>query len=423
MRQLWLIVAREYTTRVRRRSFWLLTLLLPLFLLLLSALPAILSRVDDAPSSVLAVVDRTGAYLPHLRGDDQVRYELLPGDTPEAPLREALAGERYDGYLVVAGPADRDGCCRLCTEHALPLDVVQRVSHDLRQGLRADIVRRHSPGDETLRLLAALDTAEVRLDTLDLSGEGPARNSSAAVAALAALAAAMVIYTFVMVTGTMVLQSVVEEKQTRVAEVLVSVVPARSLLLGKIIGVGLVALTQLSVWLLCVCAAAPWLSHAVASAPSLPLSAAALAEGLDGLDVATLAACLVAYFTGGYLLYSSLFAVCGAALDGTGEGGQLQALVMTPLVAGALIALHTAAEPDSTLSVVASLVPFTSPIVMMARLPFGVPAGELAASLATLAVTFAASLVLAARIYRGGVLPRARRATLAELARWARGKE
>lgn len=245
---------------------------------------------------------------------------------------------------------------------------------------------------------------------------------------------------FVITTGSMVMQGVMEEKTNRIVEVLVSSVRPFELMMGKIIGIALVALTQLAIWIvlgvaLMACAASIFAPEAAAVASSVaadPAVASSMADPgvvseimakLQAVNFVQIISLFVVYFLFGYLLYASLFAICGAAMDSPQDGSQLTLIVVIPLFAAIYIAIHTMQDPSSQLSFWSSMFPFTSPIIMMARLPFGVPAWEIALSLVLLIGTFVLFTWIAARIYRVGILMYGKKVTFGEIIKWFRQSE
>ena len=229
-----------------------------------------------------------------------------------------------------------------------------------------------------------------------------------------------------------------EEKTNRIVEVLVSSVKPFELMMGKIIGIALVALTQMAIWIVVGFSLVAMVSSLMAPDPATiqsmvdtEMASAAVDQGLvaeimhkvESINFIQLITLFVVYFLFGYLLYASLFAICGAAMDQPQDGSQLSIIVMIPLFAAVYIAIHTMQDPASDLSFWASLFPFTSPIIMMARIPFGVPAWEIALSVAILVGTFILFTWIAARIYRVGILMYGKKVTFGEIVKWFKQAE
>ena len=434
-----LIIKREYVTRVRKVSFIVMSLLMPIGMLLLMALPTVIAMIGTTDTSRVAVIDRTARYAQSLTDCKAADYSLLPPDSDEAALRATYADSGYDAYMVIDGnPAERDSV-RLYSVNTLPAEVVSHTEDDLKAAIKQEMMLSYADHTPALdSLFTQVNNAKARVTTINLSEDGSESESFAEIGTVVSILSAMLIYTFVLITGSMVMQGVMEEKSNRIIEVLISSVRPFELMMGKIIGIALVALTQLAIWLvfglLAVSAVSMFLTPDVAAAGlsgmggmSDPAVAAAAADPSVVADVVSRLASVnfvqiislfIVYFLGGYLLYASLFAICGAAVESPSDGNSLSLIVMIPIFAAIYIAIHTMQDPSSSLSFWASIFPFTSPIIMMARLPFGVPVWEIALSLVVLVGTFIFSTWVAARIYRVGILMYGKKVTLRELAKW-----
>lgn len=432
-----LIINREYTTRVRKKSFIIMSLLMPVGMLLLMALPTLIAMVGQTEASKIAVIDRTQRYGQALTDDSSATYSLLAADTDEDSLRSAYEAGGFDAYMVIGGRPDGKDSVRLYSQSTLPMETVRHTEDDLREALRREMMDNyegHSAGLDSL--FERVNDATARVTTISIAEDGSESEDSAAVGAVVAMVAAMLIYMFVITTGSMVMQGVMEEKTNRIVEVLVSSVRPFELMMGKIIGIALVALTQLAIWIvlgvaLMACAASIFAPEAAAVASSVAADPSVADPGmvseimakLQAVNFVQIISLFVVYFLFGYLLYASLFAICGAAMDSPQDGSQLTLIVMIPLFAAIYIAIHTMQDPSSQLSFWSSLFPFTSPIIMMARLPFGVPAWEIALSLMLLIGTFVLFTWIAARIYRVGILMYGKKVTFGEIIKWFRQSE
>lgn len=435
-----LIIRREYVTRVRKVSFIVMSLLMPIGMILLMALPTIIAMIGTTDTSQVAVLDRTARYGQSLTSCKAVSYALLPPDTDEAALRGSYADSGYDAYLVIDGrPSERDSV-RMYSVNTLPAEVKNHTEDDLQSALKKEIMNSYAAHTPELdSLFTSVNEATASVTTINLSDDGSESENFAEVGMIVSIIAAMLIYMFVLTTGSMVMQGVMEEKSNRIVEVLISSVKPFELMMGKILGIALVALTQLAIWIafgvVIMSAASAFLSPEVAAAGAAGMggmSDPAIAAATDAAAAPDIMARLasvnfieiislfVVYFLGGYLLYASLFAICGASMESPSDGNSLSLIVMIPLFAAIYIAIHTMQDPSSSLSFWASIFPFTSPIIMMARLPFGVPVWEIALSVAVLIGTFILSTWMAARIYRVGILMYGKKVTLKELVKWFR---
>lgn len=433
-----LIIKREYVTRVRKVSFIVMSLLMPIGMILMMALPTLIAMIGTTDTSSVAVIDRTARYGQSLTDCQAVKYSLMPPDTDEAALREVYADSGYNAFMVIDGrPSERDSV-RLYSANTLPAEVKNHTESDLQSALKKEIMTSyayHTPALDSL--FASVNEATASVTTINLSDDGSESENFAEVGMIVSIIAAMLIYMFVLTTGSMVMQGVMEEKSNRIVEVLISSVKPFELMMGKILGIALVALTQLAIWIafgiIVVSVASAFIApDVIASAGAGAINdpaIAAAAQQSDAADIMTRLASVnffeiislfVVYFLGGYLLYSSLFAICGAAMDSPSDSNTLSLIVMIPLFAAIYIAIHTMQDPSSSLSFWASIFPFTSPIIMMARLPFGVPVWEIALSVAVLIGSFILSIWVAARIYRVGILMYGKKVTMKELVKWFR---
>lgn len=434
-----LIINREYSTRVRKKSFIVMSLLMPIGMLLLMALPTLITILGQTEATRIAVVDRTGRYAQALHDDNSATFSFLAPDTDEEGLRNSYETSGYDAYMMILGsPAKRDSV-RLYSSSTVPLEAVSHTEDALREQVRREIMNNYAGHTSELdSLFACVDKANANITTINISDDGSESEDSAAIGAVVGLVTALLIYTFVLTTGSMVMQGVMEEKTNRIVEVLVSSVKPFELMMGKIIGIALVALTQMAIWIVVGFSLVAMVSSLMAPDPATiqsmvdtEMASAAVDQGLvaeimhkmESINFIQLITLFVVYFLFGYLLYASLFAICGAAMDQPQDGSQLSIIVMIPLFAAVYIAIHTMQDPASDLSFWASLFPFTSPIIMMARIPFGVPAWEIALSVAILVGTFILFTWIAARIYRVGILMYGKKVTFGEIVKWFKQAE
>ena len=233
------------------------------------------------------------------------------------------------------------------------------------------------------------------------------------------------LYMFIIIYGTMVMNSIIEEKNNRVLEIVVSSVKPTALMLGKIIGIGLVAITQILIWAVIVGACSAWVMPLIASLPEASSDAeiaGMLGQLTDSGYVASLFIYMLLFFIGGYLFYSAIYAAIGSAVDNVQDASQLSSVATMPVIIGIVASMAVIRDPGSTMSFWISIFPFTSPMAMMSRLPFGVPFWETALSLALLYASFMALIWLCAKIYRVGIFMYGKKPSFVEIIRWARYK-
>ena len=421
-----LIAWSEYVRRVRSPWFAATTLLAPVLMLATVVVPVVLlSGADDGAPPRVAVVDREGGLAAALVGALPEGTDATATVAPLDTLRARLLADRLDGVVVlprgvVAGTA----------EAAIYATGGLGEQAALREAVRETVRRaRLRAAGATDAVLAAVD-APVAVSLVTVAEEGDAEGGALAQFGLANVLS-LLIYVAILIYGAMVMRGVIEEKANRIVEVIASSVRPFDLLMGKVLGIGAVGLTQLVGWAAGLTAlsvaAAPALAlfadHAVvrpsgvAPAPELPFDPAALpALVTPGLMLA-----FVLFFLGGYLLFAGLFAAVGSMVDQEADAQSLQVPLMIPIMLPLFFLASVADQPDAPLSVFLSHFPVSSPVLMVVRMTVShVPLWEVALSLAILGVSFVGVIWLAARVYRVGILMTGKKATFADLRRWVR---
>lgn len=444
LRTIGIVIGREYSTRVRKKSFLLTTFITPILFAALCLVPAFLMTNMKESAKRLAVVDNSGIVLPCLEDGETVSYvDMSSSDADSVKARLAELG--CDGVLVVSplDSAAKTISAEIYSPSPLGIDLEENLGNRLDDAL--ENYRIESYGIEGLAQIMEDVKVNVPLRSYTISDDGEEKVSESGVYMLVSMILGMVIYMFIVMFGAMVMSSVIEEKSSRVVEVLVSSVKATELMFGKIIGIAFVALTQFLLWIV--------LTVVIVGVVGV-LAGPSLASGLDpaemsqmaGMDVGQLAqmtgspelgviisslsnmhlgtilVCFLIFFVLGYMLYASLFAAIGSAVENEGDSSQLQMPVTVPLMIAFFVALYAFKAPESTLVFWCSLIPFTSPIVMLARLPYGVPAWELVLSIVLLALTFALCAWLSAKIYKVGILMFGKKTTWKDLWKWLKQK-
>ena len=444
LRTIGIVIGREYSTRVRKKSFLLTTFITPILFAALCLVPAFLMTNMKESAKRLAVVDNSGIVLPYLEDGETVSYVDMSSRNADS-VKVRLAELGCDGVLVVS-PLDSVGktiTAEIYSPSPLGIDLEENLGNRLDDAL--ENYRIESYGIEGLAQIMEDVKVNVPLRSYTISDDGEEKVSESGVYMLVSMILGMVIYMFIVMFGAMVMSSVIEEKSSRVVEVLVSSVKATELMFGKIIGIAFVALTQFLLWIV--------LTVVIVGVVGV-LAGPSLASGLDpaemsqmaGMDVGQLAqmtgspelgviisslsnmhlgtilVCFLIFFVLGYMLYASLFAAIGSAVENEGDSSQLQMPVTVPLMIAFFVALYAFKAPESTLVFWCSLIPFTSPIVMLARLPYGVPAWELVLSIVLLALTFALCAWLSAKVYKVGILMFGKKTTWKDLWKWLKQK-
>ena len=426
MGKLLAVFRREYVERVRNRWFVIATLFGPILFGTLMFLPALLSERSEKATVDLRqvlVLDATGTALGRrvaselaggLTGDPErsrVR-DVSPGQLPqaEAQARLDVAERRAVGFLTLDAKTLAGASARYVGVNAAALDDVDRIRTVLRRQVLA--VRLERAGvDPATSASIAQGRLELKTEQLDARGRG----TSGKVSSIFAVVIAVVLYTSILLYGQMVLRGVMEEKQSRVAEVVLSSVRADTLLAGKVLGVGAVGLTQLVLW-----TAVSYAMLQVRQPLLARFGVASMPIALPPIDLGT-GVLLLSFFLLGYLFFAALFAIVGAVVSSEQEAQQAQTPIILLLVSSVAVLQPVLASPDGSLARVMSVLPFSAPIMMPLRMSLTpVPGLSIAFSLLAIALGALLAVIIAARVYRVGLLMYGKRPTLREIARWAR---
>ena len=414
-----IIISREYLERVKRKSFIISTILVPLFMILLMVAPALIMVFSTPESKTVAVIDDTHRIYPLLSGNDEIEFVSATEN-----LDAARADESYNAILVIGEQAIRNpqDCITLYSHGSLTMMTDEYIQSQLSDAI--EDVRLEAYNIRDLDKILDEVQVDLSLQVLDIDKEGDQATSSV-LSYILSLIMDMMLYMFILIYGQMVMTSIIEEKSNRVLELVVSSVKPTRLMLGKIIGVGLVAITQILIWVGVVSLCSAWLvpfmtgSGAVAEEPEL---AAAVAQLSDTGFIVSITVNMLLFFIGGYLFYSAMFAAIGSAVDNIQDASQLSSIATIPVIIGIVGSMTVINNPTSTIAFWLSVIPFTSPMTMMARLPFGVPVWETVLSLVVLYISFTLLIWVCAKIYRVGIFMYGKKPTLAEVIRSAREK-
>ena len=436
MSQIGIIVEREFNERVRKKSFIITTLLMPLLVVALTVAPSLVMVFATGDTRHVAVVDHSGLIAPSLENSSEVVFE--PTDLSADEARTALTdifGVLEIGPDIMTNPND----VKLYTNTSSSMLVEENIRSQI-----ADIIEREKLKKYDIHnlpeILKEVETT-VSLQTFRNDGEGDSEAQSSVISTGIGFVLGMILYMFLIIYGGMVMQSVIEEKNSRVLEVMVSSVKPFDMMMGKILGVAAVAAVQVLIWGVLICGVSALAMPALIPSDIMQ-SVEAMQQGtLDmtqtDMDVDMLRAIgtatdfgylasifvwLLLFIIGGYLLYSAIFAAIGSSVDSVQDAQQLQTPVMMPIIFSIIIMMTILNDPNSTLAVWCSYIPFTSPVVMMARIPSGVPVWQIAVSLVILYATFVAAVWFAAKIYRVGIFMYGKKPSFKELWKWVRYK-
>ncbi len=465
LRNIKVIVGREYMTRVKKKSFLITTFVVPILFAALCILPSVLMMNTKEKSQKVAVVDQSGIVMPYYVDNEAATYT----DVTEmgADIAKEKLSELGMDVLVVVSPLDTvNKTVSVQAYSKKPIGVDFSESLGTKATNAVEDYRIKSYNIDNLDQIMKDVKARVRVTEYTMDESGKESVSESAIYMVISMVLGMIIYMFIAMFGAMVMTGVIEEKSSRVVEVLISSVKATELMFGKIIGVALVALTQFLLWiaftLILVLAASGifgmnFLGEASSSQDptaimqSMGVSSDQMdAMGMSTIDMSAITAqdtvqatqngepselsvimgtlgnipyvrliiCFLIYFVLGYLLYASLYAAVGSAVENEADTQQLQLPITIPLMIAFFIVFFAFRNPDSGVVFWGSMIPFTSPIVMIARIPYGVPMWELIVSIALLVVTFIGCAWLSAKIYKVGILMFGKKSTYKDLWKW-----
>lgn len=435
------VIAREYKTRVKKKSFLVTTFLVPiLFVGMIVAVYYIMGNTKERKQDV-AVVDQSGIVMPHLTDTDRLSFADYSFESPES-VKGRLA-ELGKDVLVVVSPLDtvsKTVSVQAYSKDPLGVEFTSGLASKVNDAVEEYRIRQY--GIDNLRQIMEDVRSDVSVTEYTLGESGEEKISESGIYMMVSMILGIIIWMFITMFGGQVMSSVIEEKNSRVVEVLISSVKATDLMFGKIIGVALVALTQFLLWIVLsvvlVTAASQFMGQdmmqSLQNAPEMMTGPeAAMVQGTPGelqtilgtlsnIPWVKLIVSFLIFFILGYLLYASLFAAVGSAVENEGDAAQLQLPLTIPLMIAYFIILMAFKNPDGGLVVWTSMIPFTSPIVMLARIPYGVPMWQLVLSIALLFFTFIGCAWVSAKIYKVGILMFGKKSTFSDLWKWLKQK-
>ncbi|MDR1343965.1 MAG: ABC transporter permease [Tannerellaceae bacterium] len=435
MNKIAIIIKREYLRRVSKKSFLILTLCMPFLIAAMVVVPLWLSQIKSGEARNVVVIDNTGKYAPLFT--DTENYRFVAGDKALDNYRNSDDKEAFAILSITGDLLDNPAAAVLYSAKQVPGDLTRLVNQTLKQRLESDKLASFDIPD--LKEIIQESRVNFSITTIKWSDDGRDQVSSSKIASIAGLASTIIIYAFIMMYGSMVMQGVLEEKTNRIVELMVSSVRPFDLMMGKIIALGFVGLTQLLLWTImtnCLLFGAMFFisgsfglpDMASATTPpemALPEASGAMADiygALGAINVGQMLLFFIIYFIGGYLLYASLFAAIGSSVSQQEDTQQFMTPVMIIIVFALYAGIYSLENPDGPLAFWCSLIPFTSPIVMMVRIPFDVPLWEKMLSITLLYVTAVAIAWASAKIYRVGILMYGKKPSIREVAKWIRYK-
>lgn len=431
MNKILLVIQREYLTRIQKKSFWIASLLGPILITAIYAVPIWLAMQDKEVKRI-EVVDESGLFQTADLVDKEVEFKLV--NKPVAELKSNFAKEGYIALVHLPKDILTNGKdLKIYSEKNLSLSLKSSIERVIEKKVRAVLMKEAGIASEVYEKTQI----DVGSETVTVSDTGDETSSSSGGAMILAGVMGMLLYITLLLYGSQVMNGVIEEKSSRIIEVIISSIKPYQLMLGKILGVGMVGLTQFLLWIVLTIGLSQVASKFYQTSPiqqkmeqvkkadpkvakeindASPM--AEVTKVIESTNIPLVVGGFLFYFLFGYLLYSSLFAAIGSAVESASEAQQFTFIVMLPIIAAFMMAQFTMQDPDSTMAFWASLIPFTSPINMMVRLPYGVPAWELATSMTLLVLGFLACSWISARIYRIGILMYGKKVTVKEMAKW-----
>ena len=435
-----LIIKREYLNRVSKKSFLILTFLTPLLFAAMVFVPLWLSSIKGDEVRNVVVLDRTGKYASLF--EDADNYKFIAGDKSLESYKQASDKEVYAIVSITDDLIAHPEAATMYSEKQIPGDLSRIVNQVLSRKLENEKMATYNIPN--LKEIIKESQINFEINTIKWSEDGSESESSSLVASIVGLIFTLISYMFIMVYGAMVMQGVMEEKTNRIVELMVSSVRPFQLMMGKIIGIGLVGLTQMFLWGILTMALVlggqflfmgsvdpqmmqqgSMMGHGASMPGMVEASqepAAKLFGMLQTINFAEIGFFFVIYFIGGYMLYASVFAAIGSAVESQEDTQQFMTPIMIFLVFSLYAGIYSMENPEGPLAFWCSLIPFTSPIVMMIRLPFEVPLWEKLLSVSLLYVTFVGIIWLSAKIYRVGILMYGKKPTIKEMIKWLRYK-
>lgn len=425
MKKMYLIIEREYLERVRKKSFIIVTLLMPILMIGLMIAPTLMMLYSTSDQKQIVVIDKSGRVADKLQPSAEILF------VEESVLSKAEACNVYNeesgifGVLYIGEEIEARDSVQLITNSSLSPMLEENIATQISSIVEREKLLAYNI-DNLDEILANVET-HIELSTYLNDGTGAEESmesTSSGMNYILGLVLGMLLYMVILLYGQMVLTSVVEEKSSRVLDVMVTTCTPFQLMMGKILGIALVAITQIGIWALLVISSSKFLLPTllpadIATTNDMMLGSVVGTLGDTGY-IAMLFTYLLLFILGGFLLYASLYAAAGSAVDSVQDGQQFNTVIMLPIILSIIVMTSVFNDPNSSLVFWGSMIPFTSPVVMVARIPFGIPTWEIVTSLLILYATFILTTWMAAKIYRVGIFMHGKRPSWGDLWRWIR---
>lgn len=437
MRNIGLIIMREFKERVYKKSFIITTLLMPLLLALVSVAPTLIMLFAKGDTKQISVIDNSGIVASRLESNEEVNFVVLENGDLQQELKSSLEKEEFGVLYIGQDIVENPNNIQLYTNASSSMLLEDNIADQVEQIIKNERLKQYNL--ENLQQILDKVEVDITLSTFRNGEDEQSSASSSFASSMMGFVLGFVLYFFLVIYGSIVMQSIIEEKNSRILEVLVSTVRPFDMMMGKILGVAAVAATQIVVWGVLIIAMSAFLIPAVlpddimSSVEAMQSGADVTAMAASGIDtgmvtamasmmdtgyIAQIVGLLLLFMVGGFLLYAAMYAAVGASVDEVQDAQQLTTPIMLPIILAFLILTMVMNDPNSPLVVWSSMIPFTSPIVMMGRIPSGIPTWEIVLSLVLLYTTFIVMVWLAGKIYRVGIFMHGKKPSFKDLYRW-----
>lgn len=449
MSKISLIIKREYSTRVKKKSFIVMTIIGPILMAALVIAPIIIAKMDKEDLKTIAVIDSTGIFSGNQKLIPQTKYLKFDYLTNTTVDKERKGFKKSGYYAILYIPhiiAYAPKSVQLFSDKQPSLGVNMHISNAIEKEMERLKLMQYDIKDIDA-IMKSVNTP-IEVQTIKWTSDGREEKTSATISMIVGIFGGILIYFFIFMYGAQVMRGVIEEKTNRIVEVIISSVRPFQLMMGKIIGVALVGLTQFLLWIILTFTIVTIVQSVFIkdsgdvmqqvqaenilssggfqkSQPVLNNRTEEINElfsAVHSINFGVMIGSFLFYFLGGYLLYASLFGAIGSAVDNDADTQQFMLPVTIPLILGIVMLQNIIQNPEGQVAFWFSMIPLTSPIIMMVRIPFGVPYYEVAISMALLVLAFIGSTWMAAKIYRTGILMYGKKVTYAELWKWLRYK-
>lgn len=420
--------------RVRKKSFIITTLLMPLLMLAMMVVPVLITEFSESDTRRMVIVDDSGMIAGQIKNTSEFTVVEQEGD-----WRSMLEDGTAEAVLLIPENAvDNSAPLQLYTSAPSSISLESNIVNQVNSIIEDQRLKAYNI--DNLQSIVDAVKSDISLRSRQFDADNADKESSTMLSYVLGVLLTMILYMCLLLYGQMVMTSIIEEKTNRVLEIVVSSVKPMQIMLGKICGIGLVAVTQILIWTVLIAAMSAFLLPAILPA-EMASEMAAMNAGADmagaSTDIAMLQALdmisdvsyilrlfglLLLFLIGGFMLYAAVYAAIGSAVDNIQDASQLQSVVVFPIIFGIIFGMAAASDPTSSFSVVMSMIPFTSPMVMMARIPYEIPVWQIVASLLILYASFVAMVWVAGKIYRVGIFMYGKKPSVKELVRWMRYK-